>query len=223
MACRDDNPSYLYLNGGGFFMLNLEIRNGEQRVVSAREFYIGLGLDKSHWARWSKKNIVEDDFFIEGADYWGFAIEANGNKIQDFIITLDFAKHIAMMARTEKSHEYRNYLIRIEKAWIDTRFRVGDKKHQLECMELLCDMLPEEMKKDKVNYIKANTVVNKTVSNIYGFPKMLKKIDMNKQMLECRESVLNDYVKLFDVLNDNGLVKDALYKKYDNRLLEARD
>lgn len=38
----------------------------------------------------------------------------NGNETKDFAITLDFAKHITMMARTEKSHEYREYLIKCE-------------------------------------------------------------------------------------------------------------
>jgi anti-repressor protein len=33
----------------------------------------------------------------------------------DFAISIDFAKHIAMMARTEKSHEYRNYFLECEK------------------------------------------------------------------------------------------------------------
>ena len=39
----------------------------------------------------------------------------NGNEIQDFAISLEFAKHIAMMARTEKSHEYRNYFLECKK------------------------------------------------------------------------------------------------------------
>ncbi|MCR3759207.1 ORF6C domain-containing protein [Clostridium felsineum] len=33
----------------------------------------------------------------------------------DFAISIEFAKHIAMMARTEKSHKYRNYFIECEK------------------------------------------------------------------------------------------------------------
>ena len=37
---------------------------------------------------------------------------------------------------------------------------------------------------------------------------------MNPDMLTARENVLNDYIKLFEVLNDNVLVKDALTKKY---------
>ena len=86
-----------------------------QQIVSAREFYEGLGLDKSNWKRWYKKNILENEYFKENDDWAGFVIMTNGNETQDFAITLDFAKHIAMMARTEKSHQYRNYFIECEK------------------------------------------------------------------------------------------------------------
>ena len=103
---------------------------------------------------------------------------------------------------------------KMEQALQDLKFRVGDKKHQLECMALLQDMLPDDVKQEKINYIKANTVVDKAVSNYFGFPKMIKKIEMNKDMLEVRENVLNDYLKLFEVLQDNHEVKGVLYKKY---------
>ena len=53
--------------------------------------------------------------FKENVDWVGFNIMLNGNKSQDFAITLEFAKHIAMMARTEKSHQYRNYFLECEK------------------------------------------------------------------------------------------------------------
>ena len=86
-----------------------------QKLVSARELYLGLELNKAHWKRWSNQNIIENDFFKENEDWVGFTIMVNGNKTQDFAISLEFAKHIAMMARTEKSHEYRNYFLECEK------------------------------------------------------------------------------------------------------------
>lgn len=86
-----------------------------QRLVSARELYLGVGLNKSEWSKWHKRNIIANDYFEENIDWTGFGVMTNGNETMDFAISLDFAKHIAMMARTEKSHEYRNYFIECEK------------------------------------------------------------------------------------------------------------
>ncbi|CUN12706.1 ORF6C domain-containing protein [Turicibacter sanguinis] len=104
----------------GYENVNLELikvttNEQGQKLVSARDLYLGLGLDKSQWARWSKKNIEQNDFFKENKDWVGFDIVSSGNVTKDFAISLEFAKHIAMMARTEKSHEYRNYFIECEK------------------------------------------------------------------------------------------------------------
>lgn len=88
--------------------------NGD-RLVSAKELYLGLGLDKSNWSRWYKSNIQENEFFKENTDWTGVRHNDEGNETMDFAITLEFAKHIAMMARTVKSHEYRNYFIKCEK------------------------------------------------------------------------------------------------------------
>ena len=95
-----------------------------QQIVSAKDLYLGLGLEKSHWKRWSEKNIVENEYFQENIDWVGFTMMANGNETQDFAITLEFAKHIAMMARTGKSHQYRNYFIECER-------RLKENKPQL--------------------------------------------------------------------------------------------
>lgn len=86
-----------------------------KQLVSARELYIGLGLRKKNWSRWYSVNISKNEFFKEKKDWVGVPLKEEGNNVQDFAITLEFAKHIAMMARTEKSHEYRNYLIECEK------------------------------------------------------------------------------------------------------------
>lgn len=97
-------------------LIKITTKDGKQ-LVSAKELYDGLGLNRSEWSRWYKRNIEENDFFLENTDWTRFVITPNrgGKPITDFAISIEFAKHIAMMARTEKSHEYRNYFIECEK------------------------------------------------------------------------------------------------------------
>ncbi|MFW2487572.1 antA/AntB antirepressor family protein [Clostridium chromiireducens] len=99
-------------------LINIITNEQGKKLVSARELYFGLGLNESHWSKWYKKNIVENEFFFEKKDWMGFSTKGEnsqgGRPTQDFAISLDFAKHIAMMAKTKKSHEYRNYFIACE-------------------------------------------------------------------------------------------------------------
>lgn len=48
---------------------------------------------------------------------------------------------------------------------------------------------------------------------------MLKKELMSDDMLAVREKVLDDYIKLYEVVQDNAIVKQALYAKYQPRRL----
>lgn len=95
-------------------LIQIQEKNG-QNVVSARELYIGLGYNLAHWKRWSKKNIINSDDFIEYEDYEGFTLMVNGNEVQDFIVTLDMAKELTMLSRTKKGKEIRKYFIAKEK------------------------------------------------------------------------------------------------------------
>ena len=88
--------------------------NGEQ-LVSARELYEFLELDKSQWARWTKKNIEE--IFEENQEYQRLDIVSNGNNTTEYILKLDVAKELAMLSRSEKGKEIRKYFIELEKAW----------------------------------------------------------------------------------------------------------
>jgi len=90
-------------------------QKGDREVVSARDLYTGLGMEKSNWSRWSKANIEDNPYFKELEDWEGFVIMTNGNEIKNYAITLDFAKHLAMMANTEVSKKYRDYFIACEK------------------------------------------------------------------------------------------------------------
>lgn len=102
------------------------INSGDKQTFSARDLYFFLGFDSGNWTRWANKNIVDNNFAIEGEDWRGFLIERNGNEVQDFEITVDFAKRISMMSRTEKGEEARKYFIKCEE-----NYKNGIKPFQL--------------------------------------------------------------------------------------------
>lgn len=94
-------------------------------------------------------------------------------------------------------------------------FVKADKQIQKNSMKFLQDNLQMPTTKD---YMKANTIANKCVSNMFGYPKMVKKDDMSWQMKEAREPVLKDTCELmaFNDKYDLGIkVSDKIYKKYE--------
>lgn len=86
-----------------------------RKAVSAKELYEKLGLNKAVWSRWYDKNIIKNPYAIENEDWVGFNIVLNGNETQDFALSLDFAKKLSMMARTEVGEKMRQYFIEVEK------------------------------------------------------------------------------------------------------------
>ena len=72
-------------------------------------------------------------------------------------------------------------------------FRMLDKSHQREAMDRLNSNLAKPAPK---YFIKANTIANKTVSTMYGYPKMLKKDEMTPDMLVPRQEILDETVNL---------------------------
>lgn len=92
-------------------------------------------------------------------------------------------------------------------------FRMMDKEHQKQAMSRLHNGLSEPI---DVDYIKANTIANKAVSNKYGYPKMIKKEDMTPQMMKDREPIVDETVDLMITKERYGLdfsVSDAIYNR----------
>lgn len=81
-------------------------------------------------------------------------------------------------------------------------FRMLDKEHQKEAMGKLKHSLKNPL---QVNFIKANTITNKAVSTMHGYPKMIKKADMTAEMLVDRQEILDCTVELMGVKEKYGL------------------
>ncbi|WP_353458433.1 BRO-N domain-containing protein [Staphylococcus coagulans] len=95
-------------------------------------------------------------------------------------------------------------------------FRMLDKQKQKEAMDNLKNGIEGISRND---YLKAQTISNKAVSNVFGFQKMIKKQDMTREMLEVRQQILDETVEFMIFVNKYNLtlsVSDHIYNKYTN-------
>lgn len=93
--------------------INTEIVNS----VNARELHKKLGISK-HFTQWiqvqlSRANLdIEKDYILLNQK----VSQVSGAKyLKEYILTLDSAKHIAMMSQSSKGKDIRNYFISVEK------------------------------------------------------------------------------------------------------------
>lgn len=89
------------------------IGNGAVNSVNSRELYDILGLAKGQYSRWAGKNIL--DIYYLNQDFIVVRHDVEGNEVCSYIVTLEVAKHLAMMARTEKGKQVRDYFLECEK------------------------------------------------------------------------------------------------------------
>ncbi|MBM7710640.1 Bro-N domain-containing protein [Enterococcus xiangfangensis] len=93
-------------------------------------------------------------------------------------------------------------------------FRMLDKEHQKEAMAKLNRSIKDPKPKD---FIKANTIANKAVSNLYGHSKMVNKEAMTPEMLADREAVLDETVQLMTMKEKYGLQFSVSEKIYNHQ------
>ncbi|KRK71881.1 antA/AntB antirepressor family protein [Lacticaseibacillus nasuensis] len=103
-------------------LIKVTVNEKHQQVVSARELYKGLEI-KKRFSGWVEQNFGG---FEEGVDFTTVpqgtvVISGNGTerRYDDYALTIDMAKNLALMSRTQQGAQYRAYLIEIERKWND--------------------------------------------------------------------------------------------------------
>lgn len=84
-----------------------------QQLVSARELYEGLEI-KTKFKDWFPRMLEYG--FEEGKDFSSFLSESTGGRpSKEYVITLDMAKEISMLQRSDLGRKFRRYFIECEK------------------------------------------------------------------------------------------------------------
>ena len=88
--------------------------NGNQ-CVSARELHERLEI-LTAFKDWFPRMCEYG--FVDGIDFCSFLSESTGGRpAKEYWITIEMAKQICMLQRSEKGREYREYFLKLEKAW----------------------------------------------------------------------------------------------------------
>lgn len=191
----------------------------EQPTVSARELHEALGISK-RFSAWFETNAQG---FLDGADFTsvltGTVVNNGANReLQDYKISVDMAKHICLMSRTEKGKQIRQYFIDLEKAW-NTPEQIMARalqfaSKQIESLKGECKFLGEQVVEQQ-----------KLISELEPKANYVDMILQSKSLVLMTQ-IAKDYGmsarKMNQILNDLKVQYKAngqwvLYSKYQNQ------
>lgn len=175
-------------------MNNLITVNDEAQTVSARELYEALEISK-RFSVWFDSN---SQGFVEGEDFTSVLksteVQNNGGvqirDLQDYNMTVDMAKHICLISRTEKGKKCRQYLIDLEKAWntpeqvMARALKLANKT--IDSLKVDNSKLIEDNSRMKPKEIFADAVATSTTSILIGdLAKLIKQngVDMGQKRM----------------------------------------
>ena len=183
-------------------------KDGEWWAV-LKDVCTALGLKTKYVKERLEDEVVSNDH-----------ISDSSGRQQEMLIVNEYGIYdTVFQSKKKEAKEFRHWVYGVIKELREAAgykgfevFALLDKEHQKEAMRKLRDGLRKPV---KVDFIKANTIANKAVSLKYGYPKMIKKADMNPAMLADREGLLDDTVELMSVNEKHNLglsVSKEIYK-----------
>ncbi|MDN6413713.1 phage antirepressor KilAC domain-containing protein [Staphylococcus gallinarum] len=174
-------------------MFNIQEKENGEIAISGRELHEALEV-KTRYNDWFERMVNYG--FEENIDYTALTqkrVTAQGNSINylDHALTLDTAKEIAMIQRSEPGKRARQYFIQVEKAWNSPEMIM---QRALKIANSTINQLETQIEKDKPKVMFADAVDTSTSSILVG--ELAKLISQN--------GVKIGQNRLFQWLRDNG-------------------
>ncbi|HCX1667735.1 TPA: phage antirepressor KilAC domain-containing protein [Staphylococcus aureus] len=175
-------------------MFNIQEKENGEIAISARELYKALEV-KKRFSVWAEINLKH---FKENRDFTSVltsTVVNNGavRQLEDYALTLDVAKHVAMMSGTEKGFDFREYFIQVEKAWNSPEMIM---QRALKIANNTINQLETKIERDKPKIVFADAVATTKTSILVG--ELAKIIKQNGVNIGQR--------RLFEWLRQNGFL-----------------
>lgn len=193
-------------------LITVNYDNSDRPTVSGRELHEALGI-KTEYAKWFER--MTEYGFTEGEDYSTFLTNRSdgmaGKPRTDHQLTINMAKELCMIQRTEKGKQCRQYFISIENAWnspeavMSRALKIADRKlleaqEHVKMLETTVNKQNELLERSKPLVCFANCVKTADTSILVGeLAKLLKQngVDIGQK-------------RLFEWLRNNGyLIKSG--------------
>ena len=207
-------------------LIEINYENADRPTVLGRDLHEVLEV-KTKYADWFKRMCEYG--FAENTDFVAISQKretAQGNETtyNDHQLTIEMAKEICMIQRTDKGKQCRQYFIELEKAWNTPEMVMGRAlkiaQNQLDSLKGENLKLTEKIKEDKPKVLFADAVETAHTSILVGdLAKLIKQngVDIGQK-------------RLFEYLRENGyLIKNGssknmpTQKSMDMKLFEVKE
>ena len=147
------------------------------------------------FSAWAEINLKHSKEIRDFTSVLTSTVVNNGavRQLEDYALTLDVAKHVAMMSGTEKGFDFREYFIQVEKAWNSPEMIM---QRALKIANNTINQLETKIERDKPKIVFADAVATTKTSILGG--ELAKIIKQNGINIGQR--------RLFEWLRQNGFL-----------------
>ncbi len=177
-------------------IIKIEVNENNEPVISGRDLHEFLEV-KTAYKDWFPRMVEYG--FVEGTDFCSILSESTGGRpATDHAIKLDMAKELAMIQRTEKGKQARQYFIQVEKDYNSPEKVMARAliyaNNKIAKLEVDYKALENKVAEDKPKVLFAEAISASSTSILIGdLAKILKQNGYN-----------TGQKRLFEVLRNEG-------------------
>ena len=211
--------------------IEIALQIDKDGMTTASKLYAFLELLPSNFARWCKKNIVNNKFATENEDYFPFIMQEERDKPKnpkpktDYKLTSEFAKKLSMTGNTEKHEQARNYFIACEQGLKIATAKLHARNDDIQALAQSVNNLVQKID-NKFDSLEArvSTLENTTPKSLpkkqrftYWQSKMFPKYQALAEYFEIQlkdlyKNLYREFQNMYPDIELNQIVDDYCYE-----------
>lgn len=211
--------------------IEIALQIDKDGMTTASKLYAFLELLPSNFARWCKKNIVNNKFATENEDYFPFIMQEERDKPKnpkpktDYKLTSEFAKKLSMTDNTEKHEKARNYFIACEQGLKIATAKLQARNDDIQALAQSVNNLVQKID-NKFDSLEAriSTLENTTPKSLpkkqrftYWQSKMFPKYQALAEYFEIQlkdlyKNLYREFQNMYPDIELNQIVDDYCYE-----------